>query len=198
LQTANFKKIDQAFSPRNTCSIILTERVELSAFLGLNHHKARWKGRKHTKMYVMIVANTSMVASAADARWTKSKIEIGIQQFEPGHRYRKTYHCDVTSPKRRDESLSGSSPAATILSYSFTGPWLRVSDQNSSWPQMSMRYSSLPAHRGPSPDEVYGAIVNKGARLNLVFGSLQFGHWPSQATNPGIPPCNRFLPNMDN
>ncbi|GGB23403.1 hypothetical protein GCM10011511_54080 [Puia dinghuensis] len=59
-----------------------------------------------------------------------------------------------------------------IVVFYYRGHGFRWNDQQSSWPQMSLNYSEFQAKESFPIENVYTSIVQKGARLNLIFGDL--------------------------
>jgi len=204
LQTANFKKIDPSiFTKEYLFNYFDQNESDYQRFLGLNHHKAPMERPGHTKMYVIVVANTLDGSIGSGCKVDESRIETEFSNIAEalGIDIEKHVIADRDFAKENVmNALSGIQPGSNdIVVFFYRGHGFRLSDQNSSWPQMSMRYSPYQPIVGLPLNEVYGAIVNKGARLNLVFGDLcnsVIGR--SQATNQASSALQSdFYPNMD-
>lgn len=130
----------------------------------------------NTKLNLIIVANTldNSIGNGCNVDRIKLTNEFKNISEALNIGFSKTViYGDAFKKDNINKALNELNPGSNdIVVFFYRGHGFRWSNQKSSWPQMSMRYSNYQKLDGMGLDEVYNAIVQKGARLNLVFGDL--------------------------
>jgi hypothetical protein len=204
LTAAVWHKVDPStFTTAYLFNYFDPKETDYQRFLGLSHHTTPTYRSPQTKMYVVIVANSLDGSIGNGCKVDESKIDLEFSNIADalGITVEKHVIADKDFTKENVlNALSGIQPGSNdIVVFFYRGHGFRLADQKSSWPQMSMRYSPYQPIEGLPLEDVYSAIVGKGARLNLVFGDLcnsVVGR--SQPTNQASSSLQSdFYPNLD-
>ncbi|MDJ1478988.1 caspase family protein [Cytophagaceae bacterium YF14B1] len=171
-----WKKLDPSlFTSTYLYNYFDTSEPQYKQFLALARHKTPI-ATVNCKLHLIIVANTldnsigkgcSVDKDKLDNEFTNIASALGmpIQKYIIyGQNFKKDNVMQTL------QQLNPSSNDVVIFFY--RGHGFRWSDQQSDWPLMSMRYSTLQPFESIALDEVYQTIVSKGARLNLILGDL--------------------------
>lgn len=130
-----------------------------------------------TKMHLILVANSMIPDIGASCEIDKNTTtrELEVIASELNIPLQKTILSEREFTKANlQNALNNLNPGSNdIVVFVYSGHGFRWSDQTSKYPTFDLRYSNyqqVGQANSMNLADVYGTIVNKGARLNLVLG----------------------------
>jgi hypothetical protein len=160
-------------------------------------------GTGSTKLYLIVVANTldNSIGNGCDV--DRKKLVNEMNDISGALNIPIEEHVIYGTDFNRQNVLNAISAIAPsrddIVMFFYRGHGFRWDNQQSAWPDMSMRYSNYQPFESISLDEVYNLITAKGARLNVIFGDLcNTSIGINQVTNAGTNSLqSNFYPDID-
>lgn len=131
---------------------------------------------KNTKLHLIVVANSLDLTIGSGCEVDCKKLNIEFDDISEALGIGYESHI-ITGKEFTQDNVLKTVRALTpgpndIVVFFYRGHGFRWSDQESAWPQMSMRYSNFQPLVGLPLIDIYNEIKGKGARLNLVFGDM--------------------------
>lgn len=176
-----FKKLDpKNFTENYIYNFFEKTEEEYQELLAIKDLDSKHNGSiSNTKLNLIIVANTTDRRIGRGCTIDKDKLSHEFENIA------RVLNIPINKQIIYDNNFNKSNVINAIndlqvnpndiVVFFYRGHGFRWKDQKSDWPQMDMRTSSLEnidTNSSISIAYVYNKIVEKGARLNLVFGDL--------------------------